>query len=629
MSPNEKNSVVTEQGNDLGLNKTTQDSLNLEAAKDPKKLKERITDLLKGDTEFSKMKQGDKILVVSAASGLFTAVLPLLAVGATLAIPGAIVGLALYFAVKVAVKAVQSGYKGLKWSAEKTVDGAKYTAGKVKDASVYTAEKAREGYYSVKGAISSVGRATREGTGATLGKMGRSLSNLSKSMSSLDGIPYSIGNEGQTVVLKTEEKIRNFNSVKEMFIKEVLEDKAVNNAALTKEIFSKLGEKILEKAYSVDGQQSAKKDQLINRLRQQVDFVNKLDAKKLQNLLSKDNNSLYEIFSEHHNEIKEIIKKCKTEHKLSNSIENLNEVAGKYGIRKGSMQSFENSSSRSSSMSFLNSVSTDSTISSEAELLNPANHKEVKTATSLWDKVSSPFKSGKKSEKTSEVKYQVLSESDTLPRKIGNSTFYVDTPTPIENTNKTATIGGRPGVARRDSTSNLTRVETPEVPTRSASLTNLNGQSSFSEDVLSDPKVNQYLGNSNKGTLTHSNSFDSARGSSGPSTPTSSLERLFQSFSKDEVGAAMEKDLKEFSLSAKTESTLHNSFSNRNGSDSGFNSPTSSPTHTMFTENGKAKTQADLRKTGHLDKLVGQPSTKVAVDTDVQQQAAQTAVKTN
>ncbi|EAL58275.1 hypothetical protein WwAna0094, partial [Wolbachia endosymbiont of Drosophila ananassae] len=45
--------------------------------------------------------------------------------------------------------------------------------------------------------------------------------------------------------------------------------------------------------------------------------------KKLQNLLSKDNNSLYEIFSEHHNEIKEIIKKCKTEHKLSNSIENL------------------------------------------------------------------------------------------------------------------------------------------------------------------------------------------------------------------------------------------------------------------------------------------------------------------
>ncbi|WP_320157073.1 hypothetical protein [Wolbachia endosymbiont (group A) of Tiphia femorata] len=63
-------------------------------------------------------------------------------------------------------------------------------------------------------------------------------------------------------------------------------------------------------------------------------------------------------------------------------------------------------------------------------------------------------------------------------------------------------------------------------------MTNLNGQSSFSEDVLSDPKVNQYLGNSNKGTLTRSNSFDSARGLSGPSTPTSSLERLEQSSKK-------------------------------------------------------------------------------------------------
>ncbi|WP_353273531.1 hypothetical protein [Wolbachia endosymbiont (group A) of Agelastica alni] len=476
MLPDKKSSnfVETEidlqQEGSLDLNKTMQNLSNSDIANDHKKLKERITDLLKGDTEFSKMKQGDKILVVSTASGLFTAVLPLLAVGATLAIPGAIVGLALYFAVKVAVKAVQSGYKGLKWSAEKTVDGAKYTAEKVKDASTYAAGKIKDGAVhakdSVKETVSSVGQATREGTSSALRamgdgvqKFGRKMSNSGVSMSSLDGISYSIGNEGQTVVLKTEEKTGNFNSVKEMFIKEMLEDKAVDNSVLIKKIFSELKGKILEKAYSVGGPQGAKKDQLINRLKQQVDFVNKLDAKKLQNLLSKDNNSLYEIFSEHHNEIEEIIKKCKTEHKLSNSIENLNEVAGKYGIRKGSMQSFENSSSRSSSMSFLNSVSTDSTISSEAELLNPANHKEVKTATSLWDKVSSPFKSGKKSEKTSEIKYQVLSESDTSSRQVGNSRFYVDTPTPIENTNKTATIG-----ANRSRSNSLTPVAPPKVP---------------------------------------------------------------------------------------------------------------------------------------------------------------------
>ncbi|MGL9778765.1 MAG: actin-bundling T4SS effector WalE1 family protein, partial [Wolbachia sp.] len=263
---------------------------------------------------FSSLNAKEKMLAVSAVGAIAGALLPVVLV----ALPGAAVGIAAVATIAAvaltlffAYKAVEYTLKGLKWSAEKTVDGAKYTAEKVKDASVYTAEKAREGYHSVKGAISSVKRATREGTGATLGKMGRSLSNLSESMSSLDAIPYSIGNEGQTVVLKTEEKTRNFNSVKEMFVKEVFEDKAVNSSALTKEIFSKLGEKILEKAYSVDGQQGFKKDQLINQLKQQADFVNKLDAKKLQSLLAKDNNSLYEIFSDHHDEIKRIIKECK------------------------------------------------------------------------------------------------------------------------------------------------------------------------------------------------------------------------------------------------------------------------------------------------------------------------------
>ncbi|QXY89776.1 hypothetical protein [Wolbachia endosymbiont of Diaphorina citri] len=38
----------------------------------------------------------------------------------------------------------------------------------------------------------------------------------------------------------------------------------------------------------------------------------------------------------------------------------------------------------------------------------------------------------------------------------------------------TATIGSRPGVTRRNSTGNLTKVLTPKVPNISASLTNLN-----------------------------------------------------------------------------------------------------------------------------------------------------------
>ncbi|MBA8758159.1 hypothetical protein HCR18_03695 [Wolbachia pipientis] len=550
MSHNEKNSnsVGTQQNqpeDSFDLNKTMQNLPNSDIANDHKKLKERMTDLLKGDTEFSKMKQGDKILVVSTASGLFTAVLPLLAVGATLAIPGAIVGLALYFAVKVAVKAVQSGYKGLKWSAEKTVDGAKYTAEKVKDASTYAAGKAREGYHSVKGAISSVGKAAKEGTGATLGKMGRSLSNLSESMSSLDAIPYSTGNEGQTVVLKTEEETRNFNSVKEMLIKEILGDKAVNSSALTKEIFSKLGEKILEKAYSVDDQSGFQKDQLINRLKQQVDFVNKLDAKKLQNLLSKDNNSLYEIFSEHHDKIKRIIGECKREYEFYQSVgrNNAKDAEERKASKSSSFSSVfslgrKDSTQSTSSLSrsnSLNSVKTDSTVSSEAELLNPAEHKEVKAPSSFREKMPSWLGDKKAPKETTNVKYQVLSESDTLPRKIGNSTFYVAPPKP----------------PRSNSLNSIGTVSTATV------------SSSGSKDFA--------IVNPNR--LSRSSSFS---GYDSPKLTPVDPPKLSRSSSTD----------------------------------SGFNSSTSSPAHTMFAnEDGKVKTQADLNPTSHT--LWGKPSTKV------------------
>ncbi|UIP92620.1 hypothetical protein JSQ73_005590 [Wolbachia endosymbiont of Anopheles demeilloni] len=148
MSPSEIKSnsrPVEAQQDNLGVSTIMQDSLNADIVHDSKKLKERITDLLKGDTEFSKMKQGDQALVVGTASGLFAALLPLLAVGATLAIPSAIVGLTLFYAAKVAVKEVQSGYKGLKWSAEKTVEGAKHIGGKIKDGYEYSADSLKRG----------------------------------------------------------------------------------------------------------------------------------------------------------------------------------------------------------------------------------------------------------------------------------------------------------------------------------------------------------------------------------------------------------------------------------------------------------------------------------------------------
>ena len=504
MSPSEKNSSNFVETKQDDLKMIQDSSLNSDIIHDPKKLKDRIMDLLKGDTEFSKMKQGDKALVVGTASGLFAAVLPFLAVGATLAIPSAIVGLTLFFAAKVAVKAVQSGYKGLKWSAEKTVEGAKHIGGKIKDGAVYAKN-------SVKETASSVKQATQERASSTLRKMGDNIQNLGRkmsdsgaSMSSLDGIAYSIGNEDQTVILKTKEKTRSFNSVKEMFVKEVFEDKGVNSSALTRKIFSKLGEKILEKAYSVDGQHSAKKDQLINRLKQQIDFINKLDAKKLQHLLAKDNSSLYEIFSEYHDEIKEVIKECKEEHTRFNTLERLNKSAKRH--KASSMNSLENSLSGSSSTSSI------STVSSKAELLNPNEHKEVKEPTSFWSKLLPSLKGGKKPEEATYIRYQDSELDQIQSAEVGNSRFYV----------------------------------APEKPPRS------NSTGSLSTD----------------------------------STATTSS---FASY--------------------------------RRNSDSGFNSPSSSPQHGMFTEkNGKLKTQADLRKTGSLDKLVG-PSSTVTAEVDVEHQA--------
>ncbi|WP_341815219.1 hypothetical protein [Wolbachia endosymbiont (group B) of Aricia artaxerxes] len=504
MSPSEKNSSNFVETKQDDLKMIQDSSLNSDIIHDPKKLKDRIMDLLKGDTEFSKMKKGDQALVVGTASGLFAAVLPFLAVGATLAIPSAIVGLTLFFAAKVAVKAVQSGYKGLKWSAEKTVEGAKHIGGKIKDGAVYAKN-------SVKETASSVKQATQERASSTLRKMGDNIQNLGRKMSdsgasvsSLDGIAYSIGNEDQTVILKTKEKTRSFNSVKEMFVKEVFEDKGVNSSALTRKIFSKLGEKILEKAYSVDGQHSAKKDQLINRLKQQIDFINKLDAKKLQHLLAKDNSSLYEIFSEHHDEIKEVIQECKEEHTRFNTLERLNKSAKRH--KASSMNSLENSLSGSSSTSSI------STVSSKAELLNPNEHKEVKEPTSFWSKLLPSLKGGKKPEEATYIRYQDSELDQIQSAEIGNSRFYV----------------------------------APEKPPRS------NSTGSLSTD----------------------------------STATTSS---FASY--------------------------------RRNSDSGFNSPSSSPQHGMFTEkNGKLKTQADLRKTGSLDKLVG-PSSTVTAEVDVEHQA--------
>lgn len=475
MSPSEKNSsnfVETKQ-DDLKMMQNS--SLNSDIVHDPKKLKDRIMDLVKGDTEFSKMKQGDKALVVGTASGLFAAVLPLLAVGATLAIPGAIVGLTLYFAVKVAVKAVQSGYKGLKWSAEKTVEGAKHIGGKIKDGYEYSADSLKRGASFVsKGAANKLHKAA--GKEDYLDKIKRFT-------------PKQIGKS---------DEIRK--DLKEIFANE-------NHSELVKSILSgissRIDSKIKEKA------ESGQIDQTFERLLEQGKFISGLSKESLHSLLTqrslpKDTYLIDSIFSEHHDGIKEVIRECKEEHTRFNTLERLNKSAKRH--KASSMNSLENSLSGSSSTSSI------STVSSEAELLNPSEHKEVKAPTSFWSKFSSSLKGGKKPEEATYIRYQDSELDQIQSAEIGNSRFYV----------------------------------APEKPPRSNSMGSL-------------------------------------------STDSTATTSSFASY--------------------------------RRNSDSGFNSPSSSPQHGMFTEkNGKLKTQADLRKTGSLDKLVG-PSSTVTAEVDVEHKA--------
>ncbi|WP_264338117.1 actin-bundling T4SS effector WalE1 family protein [Wolbachia endosymbiont (group A) of Cheilosia soror] len=429
MSHNEKNSnsVGTQQNqpeDSFDLNKTMQNLPNSDIANDHKKLKERMTDLLKGDTEFSKMKQGDKILVVSTASGLFTAVLPLLAVGATLAIPGAIVGLALYFAVKVAVKTVQSGYKGLKWSAEKTVDGTKYTAGKVRDGAVHVKDKVKEGYEhsvdSLKKGASFVG----EGVANKFHK-------ASGETDYLDKVKRFTPD-----AIKKSDEIRND-------MKAIFADKG-NNSGLVKNILSGMSSeidlKMAEKAKSGEIEHTS-------GWQVQKEFINNLNEKSLHNLLTqrslpKGSYFIDSVFSEHHDEIKKVIKECRENH-LYSSVSNMFDRA-------------EKKANRPSVKSLTRSVSS--------------------SFSSLGRKGSEQSNSLSKSSSLDSVR----TDSTEPPIKVGNSTFYV-APLKLPRSNSLNSIGTESTATVSDSdsqnfatvrrsnsssslTPRLTPVASPEVP---------------------------------------------------------------------------------------------------------------------------------------------------------------------
>ncbi len=394
---------------------------------------ETVQDKLKDIKNFSNWSAKEQMIAVGAVGVMVGALLPFVAVALPVAATGAIVALTLFFAYK----AVEYTFKGLKWSAEKTVDGAKYTAGKIKDGAVHAKDKVKEGYEhsvnSLKKGASFVGE-----------RVANKFHKASGETDYLDKVKRFTPD-----AIKKSDEIRND-------MKAIFADKG-NNSGLVENILSGISSeidlKMAEKAKSGEIEHTS-------GWQVQKEFINNLNEKSLHSLLTqrslpKGSYFIDSVFSDHHDEIKKIIKECRENH-LYSSVSNMFNKAEKRANRPsfksltrsissslsslGRKDSTQSTSSLPESTS-MDSVRTESTISSEAELFNPAKHKEVKT--------TAPFKvplwlGGKKApEETTNVKYQVLSESDTLSRQGGKNTFYVDTPIPIENTGKTATAGGR------------------------------------------------------------------------------------------------------------------------------------------------------------------------------------------
>ncbi|MDR0773459.1 MAG: hypothetical protein LBE46_04035 [Wolbachia pipientis] len=356
---------------------------------------ETVQDKLKDIKNFSNWSAKEQIVAVGAVGVMVGVLVPFVAVALPVAAIGAIVALTLFFAVK----AVEYIFKGLKWSAEKTVDGAKYTAGKIRDGAVHATDK-------IKSSTSHVVHNVAQSLDRLSSRTNYSDAMLNSQLLSGDAKGKIVGIKEQLMGIFNNEEIAN----KDKLLKKILKDIVLQ---------------IESKKNHAQGTDSEK---YVPEWDKQINFIKNLNAEKLHDLLTKqsllkDTYFLYTIFSEHHDKVERIVKQCKTEHRLSNVVENLNKVAGKYGIRKGATQSIENSLSRSSS---LDSVRTDSTVSSEAELLNPAKHKKVKQSSGFFSRVkrNEPLK------EATDIKYQAFSEPDTSSRQVGGSTFYVAPPKP-------------------------------------------------------------------------------------------------------------------------------------------------------------------------------------------------------
>ncbi|WP_353282972.1 hypothetical protein [Wolbachia endosymbiont (group A) of Pogonocherus hispidulus] len=270
---------------------------------------ETVQDKLKDIKNFSNWSAKEQMIAVGAVGVMVGALLPFVAVALPVAATGAIVALTLFFAYK----AVEYTFKGLKWSAEKTVDGAKNLYETAKGGAVHARDKVGEGVDSLKKRFKERDRV----------------------------VFYNHAKEGDAIEKMTkfpEEDRKKAGEIKHE-LKAIFADKG-DNSKLVKNILSEISLKIDLKIA-----EEAKSESIEHTPKWQVqkNFIKHLDEKDLrvlikQKALPSDVYFIDRVFSEHYDEIKRIVKECKTEHKLSNSMENLNKVAGKYGTLRDSIQ---------------------------------------------------------------------------------------------------------------------------------------------------------------------------------------------------------------------------------------------------------------------------------------------------
>ncbi|MDG7057292.1 MAG: hypothetical protein LKM43_04050 [Wolbachia endosymbiont of Penenirmus auritus] len=516
---------------------------------------------------------------------------------------GTIIGAAVLVGASYAVWRYRAEIKaGFKYAAEKTVGGAKHTAGKIKAGAVYVKDSVKKGYENSVDSLERGAGKVKSAIGSALETVGHKISSTGEDMNT----SYKLTDSTDTgVLLLTEDGKKEYNSIRNALRN--ISDKHLLEK-MSSEMVSLIDSKIESEKNMIDFQNKGnlhKSEALISRWIKQKNSIVELDPKGLQKRLSYEgyDHDLYQIFSEHHNEIKKVISQCKREYEFDQSVKR-----------------------------------------------NNAKDEEERKAS------KSPLFSSLGGESPKQLDNSLSPVTDSTPPNSGSQQF--------------AKIAPR---VRRNSTGNLTKVETPKVPTRSNSLPDLSmvgnapKESSLEEAFFNDPTVKElwkslYTSSSfsssasddasvvpksptsgygskrsspiSSGGSTPGSRFVTAN-SSGKSTPTSGL-------SKPVDRKALAKKLEELRKSSSGSSTptkppvppkpLAGNLANeqkeqqglstpRNGSDSGINSPNLSGSPI----GGESPSVQTLIKAFDKTQLTGraQPSSKVGDNVNVQRQVGQ------